>query len=184
MAKIKSTMFGLALAGLTTATAGAAPFALDAGRTEVLLDPSAPKATHLAADELSALLGRVFDRPVPIVTAPTPGRTAIVLGTNAWSRAAGLAPERLPRDSFQLRVAGARLYIAGCDATATDPESQNYLGEECLWQPQVIRSPIRQEGAQPDCSAHRIQCTGKLILSLLFFPGFDFILQFVINLFG
>ena len=142
MAKITSTIFGLALAGLTTATAGAAPFVLDAGRTEVLLDPSAPKATHLAADELSALLGRIFDRPVPIVTAPTPGRTAIVLGTNAWSRAAGLAPERLPRDSFQLRVVGARLYIAGCDATAADPESQNYLGVECLWQPQFERGTL------------------------------------------
>ena len=110
--------------------------------TEVLVDPAAPKATLIAADELSGLLGKVFGGTVPVVRAPTAGKTAIVLGTNAWSRAAGLDPSKLPRDAFQIRAKGGRLYIAGCDSAYADPEAHNFLGDECLWQPQFERGTL------------------------------------------
>jgi len=133
-----------------------APGALVKGATEIVVDAQAPKATRIAADELKTLLGGIFGEAVPVVTKPTDGKRAIVLGTNALSRAAGLAPEKLPRDAFRLLAKDGRVYIAGCDATYADPEAHNYLGDECLWQPQFERGTLfgvyefleRQAGAR------------------------------------
>ena len=91
--------------------------ALCPGSCEVLVAPHAPDVTVFAAEELTNFLAQAFSAPVPLVTSPTAGRTAIVVGTNAWSAAAGLDPTRLKRDGFILKTdaAGRRIYIAGCD---------------------------------------------------------------------
>ena len=88
---------------------------LQSGNLEVVVAPDAPAATRFAASELTNYLARVFEAPVPLVTAPAEGRYSIFLGTNAWSVAAGLSPERLKRDSYCVKVEAHRAFIAGCD---------------------------------------------------------------------
>ena len=92
-------------------------FALRSGSCEVLVAPGAPDVTVFAAEELTNFLSQVFSAPVPLVTLPTAGRTAIVVGTNAWSAAAGLDPTKLKRDGFCLKTdaANRRIYVVGCD---------------------------------------------------------------------
>ena len=113
---MKSAVFILAAALI-----GCAPdqVALQRGRTEVLVAPDAPKTVLFAADEMTNFLSRVFGADVPIVTSPTPGRVSISLGRNEWSRAAGLEPEKLPRDGFCFKAEAGRVYIAGVD----DPDA-------------------------------------------------------------
>ena len=90
------------------------------GRSEVVVDAKAGSVVRFAADEVTNFLSRVLGSPVPLVTAPTAGRASLVLGTNAWSAAAGLRPEKLQRDSFMVKAEGSRVYIAGCDDPKTD----------------------------------------------------------------
>ena len=73
---------------------------LTGANAEVVVAPDAPPATRFAAAEMTNYLSRVLGHAIPVVPAPTEGRYAIILGTNAWSRAAGLRPEALPRDSY------------------------------------------------------------------------------------
>ena len=120
----------------------AAALTLTPGTTEIVVDKAAPKATLIAANEMQGLLGKVLGDEVPIVREPTAGLASIMLGTNGWSAAAGLHPETLRRDGFRIRVKDGRIYIAGCDSTLPDPENVNFLGEECLWQPQFERGTL------------------------------------------
>ena len=86
------------------------------GRIAIVIDRKAPDATHFAAEELRKYLGLRFGgADVPIVNEPKDDVFSIVLGTNAWSVAAGLRPEKLARDGFAVKTVGRRLYIAGCD---------------------------------------------------------------------
>jgi len=89
-------------------------------QTEVVVDAKAGSVTRFAAQEATNFLSRVLGAPVPLVTAPTEGFASLILGTNAWSVAAGLAPEKLQRDAFQVKTEGSRVYIAGCDDPKTD----------------------------------------------------------------
>ena len=89
---------------------------LSPGTTEVLVDAKATPATRFAVQELTNILSRVFDSPVPVVNAPTPGRRQIVVGDNGWSRAEGLAPETLEKnDAFIIRATTNRVYLCGVD---------------------------------------------------------------------
>lgn len=83
--------------------------------TEVVVCPRAPEPTRFAAVEMTNYLSKIFGVNVPLVTRPTAGRYSITLGTNEWSRAAGLAPELLDRDSFCVKIEHDRAFIAGCD---------------------------------------------------------------------
>ena len=125
-----------------TSTFLLAVISLSQGTTEIVVDKTAPKATLIAAGEMQGLLGKALGGEVPIVREPSAGKAAIMLGTNAWSRAAGLRPETLRRDGFRILAKGGRIYIAGCDSTLEDPENVNFLGEECMWQPQFERGTL------------------------------------------
>ena len=92
---------------------------------EVVTDPQAPSVTRFAAEELAAFVGKSLGCTVPVETSFKPGRVSLVVGTNAWSAAAGVAPERLPRDGFVVRAEGERVYLAGSDARR--PEMRNLL---------------------------------------------------------
>ncbi len=94
--------------------------ALTAGKTDVVIDSEAPKSVRFAAEEMTNFLSRVHGQAVPIVFAPRSGRAAIILGVNVWTKAAGLDPSALPRDSFQTRVSGDRVMIAGVDDATID----------------------------------------------------------------
>ena len=95
---------------------------LDKDNIDVVIDGSAPPCVRFAASEMTNLLSKVLGAPVPIVHQPEEGRVSIVLGTNIWSRAAGLAPEKLPRDGFEIKVSGGRIFIAGADDPKSHPE--------------------------------------------------------------
>ena len=97
---------------------------LTGANAEVVVAPDAPPATRFAAAEMTNYLARVLGHEIPLVPAPTEGRYAILLGTNAWSRAAGLRPESLPRDSYCVKIGPNRAYIAGCDSPTQDPARQ------------------------------------------------------------
>ena len=105
---------------------------LTGANAEVVVAPDAPPATRFAAAEMTNYLSRVLGRAIPIVPTPTEGRYAIVLGTNAWSRAAGLRPEALPRDSYCVKIGPDRAYVAGCDDPARDLARQIAQGSIIL----------------------------------------------------
>ena len=77
-----------------------AALALTAGKTDVVIEKDAPKTVLFAAEEMTNFLSRVHGQAVPIVNEPRAGRTPIILGVNAWTRAAGLDPSALPRDFY------------------------------------------------------------------------------------
>ena len=56
----------------------AAALTLRPGAVDVVLAPDAPKATQIAADEMTNLLAQVFGRAVPVVTRPTDGRKHVI----------------------------------------------------------------------------------------------------------
>jgi len=97
-----------------------AALALTAGNTDVVIDAGAPKSVLFAAEEMTNFLSRVHGKDVPIVNAPRAGRTPVILGVNAWTKAAGLDPAALPRDSFQIRVTDEGVFIAGVDDPKID----------------------------------------------------------------
>ena len=101
--------------GLLLAGCASSEVPLTGDRAEVAIAPDAPSATRFAASVMTNYLSRVLGRDVPVVTAPTPGKYTIILGTNVWSRAVRLAPESLKRDSFCVKILPERAYIAGCD---------------------------------------------------------------------
>ena len=91
---MKRYLCGIAcLAFACVADAGTVRIA--AGDAEVLVAPSASGATRFAAQEMTNFLSQVLGAPVPLVTAPSAGKAAIVVGTNGWSRAAGADPAAL-----------------------------------------------------------------------------------------
>ncbi|NLF92696.1 MAG: hypothetical protein GX564_02315, partial [Oligosphaeraceae bacterium] len=87
--------------------------------SQIVIAPDASRVTRFAAGELQTLLGEVLAAQLPIVTELPADGTAIVLGFNAWSQAAGLEPGKLVRDGFFLKTQGRNLFIAGND----DPEA-------------------------------------------------------------
>lgn len=97
-----------------------APVVLERGATEVVIAADAPKSVVFAAGEMTNFLSRVLGSPVPVVTSPTRGRTSVVLGVNEWTTAAGMRPEKLPRDGFEIRAGAGRVLIAGVDSPDAD----------------------------------------------------------------
>ena len=79
----------VAVAGIAFACV-AGDVAFTARDAEIVVAPKAPLGTQFAARELKTFLDRALGADVKVVTAFTPGKKAIVLGTNAWSLAAGI----------------------------------------------------------------------------------------------
>ena len=94
---------------------------LTGANAEVVVAADAPKATQFAAQEMTNFLSRCLGRAVPLSTSPTAGRVPVILGTNGWSRAAGISLEGLPRDTFVISAGEGRIMIAGCDSPSLDP---------------------------------------------------------------
>ena len=60
---------------------------LTGANAEVVVAPDAPPTVRFAAAEMTNYLSRVLGHAIPIIPAPTEGRYAIILGTNAWPKA-------------------------------------------------------------------------------------------------
>lgn len=112
------TLCSLAAALLAALPVAAIEFT--AADTEIAVDPKAPKTVLFAANELRDALGKALGAEIPLTRRISPGKKTIVLGTNAWSEAAGLFPARFPRDTFMVKTVGDRVYLAGCDDPAVD----------------------------------------------------------------
>ncbi len=103
------------LVSVTASLQAAASVTLRPGETEVVLAKGAAGTTVFAAAEATNFLSRVLGGTVPIVAAPTQGKTSIVLGTNTWSAAAGLSIDGFARDAFRIRADKGRVYVHGQD---------------------------------------------------------------------
>lgn len=129
----RRTFFGaMAAIGAAAFACPAADVSFTAGTVEVLVPPSAETSlpvAFFAAQEMTNFLSRAFGAAVPLVREPTAGRTAIVVGTNAWSEAAGVDVSGLPRDGFVVRAVPGRVYIAGRDMLKFAP-ARNWKGGE------------------------------------------------------
>ena len=68
-----------------------------AGEWAVVVEEQTCPVVRFAAAELTNGLSRTLGAPVPVVTAPQPGKANVVLGENRWSRAEGLDPKPLVR---------------------------------------------------------------------------------------
>ena len=129
----------------------------------VVIAPRAPDVVRFAAAEMTNFLSQVQGRTVPLATSlPTAGE-AIVLGTNEWSKAAGLAPEALARDGFEiLAEAGAspRVYIAGCDDPSVKVEKALVSG---IWRQYYERGTyLGMIAFLEDCAGARFYFPGEL----------------------
>ena len=113
-------LFAAASSFALAANAGHA--SLRAGRVAVVIAPDAPKTVQFAAKEMGGLLGQVLGCEIPVRHDFVDGCTAVVLGANAWSEAAGLSIDGLPRDAFRVKATKKRIYIAGADDPAADVE--------------------------------------------------------------
>ncbi len=112
----KSILFavigGAVIAGCVMFTS---PVTFKPGAAEVVVARGAAGVTLFAASEATNFLAQVLGAPVPIVERPTPGKASLVLGTNAWSAAAGVTVENFARDEFRILADKGCVYIAGHD---------------------------------------------------------------------
>ena len=112
MMRKKTVAVMVAFAAVSTLVAG---IRFDASM-EVAIAPKASGPVQLAAQEMTNFLSRAFGRKVPIVHKLNPAKATIVLGTNAWSKAAGIDISKLRRDGYVFKTSGNALYIAGKDS--------------------------------------------------------------------
>ena len=109
-------------ASVSVSRGGGGAMSVTARNAEVLVAPDAPSATRFAAQELVKFLSQVLGASVPLATAPSGSKVAIVVGENKWSRAAGVDVSALKRDGFIIRcVPGKRrIYVVGRDDAKYD----------------------------------------------------------------
>ena len=85
--------------------------------SEIVIAPDACQVVQVAAAEAKTFLSQSLGADIPIVRSRTPGKTALVLGANAWADAAGVTTNGLTRDFFRIRAApdGTAVYVRGRD---------------------------------------------------------------------
>ena len=88
---------------------------LTADNTEIVIERKALPVVKFAAQEATNFLSRIFGAPIPVVNTPTIGKSSIILGVNEWSKAAGIDPESKPVDTYFIKTAVGRIYLAGRD---------------------------------------------------------------------
>ena len=92
------------------------------GNVETVVPAGSCAVVRFAGKELSALLSRRLGREVPVRREPTRGWCSIILGVNDFSCAVGISEKGFCRDAFIIRRIGDRIFIAGRDDLAADPE--------------------------------------------------------------
>ena len=110
---------------LASACAARGDVRLAAGSIDVVASNGACPVVRFAAAELTNFLSRATGRQVPVVGAPRPGRTAILLGD-----ASGMDVASLSRDAFVVSVCDGRIAIAGRDDPRKDPVQTVVAGRD------------------------------------------------------
>ena len=95
---------------------------LRTGKTEIVVAKNAPRTVKFAAREMKHFLDGVLSCDVPVVNAPTGARTPIHLGSDKWTRAAGISVDGLARDAFRIVVTDKAVFIAGRDDPKANPD--------------------------------------------------------------
>ena len=93
-----------------------------ADNAEIVIPAKSTKVVRFAAKEAKMFLSEALGAEVPIVNAPSQGKSSLVLGMNAWSEAVGLSTNQMVRDEFAIIPKGSRVYVFGRDCATTDPE--------------------------------------------------------------
>ncbi len=88
---------------------------ITAENAQIVIAPKAPSTVRFAAQELQYFLSERFGKKIPVVNTLSPGKSAIILGDNEWSRKAKLDFSKLCREGFFIKTAGNCVYIAGID---------------------------------------------------------------------
>ena len=94
---------------------------LTAANAEIVIPKDATPVVRFAAKEAQEILSEALGAEVPVVSAPTDGKSSLVLGMNAWAAAAGLSTNDLSRDEFVSAAKGNRIYLFGRDSATVDP---------------------------------------------------------------
>ena len=111
----------LLLAGLFAGWSAAAGVRLVSGQTDVVVAPDACPVVRFAADEAATFLSQALGEKVPVVTAPTGGRTSLIVGPNRWAEAAGVTTNGLDRDFYRIRTTDSCVFVIGRDDPKADP---------------------------------------------------------------
>ena len=119
------TILASAVAALAAVSSFAGTISFTPGNTEIAVAAQAPGPVKLAALEMKDVLSRVLGTPVPIVNKIDPAKATIILGTNEWSKAAGIDVSSLKTDGYIHKTSGNRLYIAGMDSS--------HSIDHCVW---------------------------------------------------
>ncbi len=107
---------------------GADAVVFQPGRSEIVVESDACDTVRLAAEEAREFMGGVLGCDVPIVTTPSPSRTALFLGPSRWADAEGVTTNGLKRDGFRIRTASNRVYVVGIDDPTVDAHRNRQKG--------------------------------------------------------
>lgn len=102
---------------------GAFAVEIEPGGVQVVIAPNAPPVVRYAADELTNALARTLRAPVPVANDLSDSTASIILGSNAWSAAAGLDAAKVARDGFIVCARGRDVYLLGMDDPHVDPRA-------------------------------------------------------------
>jgi Domain of unknown function (DUF4838)/Carbohydrate family 9 binding domain-like len=93
-------------------------------QVEIVIHRPVPMV-RFAAKELQTFMRKATGKTVAIVSKPTVGKAAIVLGDSPDTREkAGIDIAKLPHDGFQIKRVGKAIYIAGRDSSYKDPDRE------------------------------------------------------------
>ncbi|MBR7139915.1 MAG: DUF4838 domain-containing protein [Lentisphaeria bacterium] len=90
-------------------------------RMEIVVPADASPSARYAGKMMAEKFSQAFGAAVPVVTAPTGNKTAVIMGNSAEARKAGIDVKKLPRDGFIIKSVGKNIIIAGLDDPKTDP---------------------------------------------------------------
>ena len=102
------------------AAANAWAVTLTPQNAEIVTGTEACGVVTFAAKEMAEFLGKAFGAPVKVVEAPTAGTLSIILGSNDWSRAAGIDTAALGQDEFVIKASDSKVFIAGKDEPGSE----------------------------------------------------------------
>ena len=97
----------------------------DAVKKVEIVIPEKTPMLDFAAKELQSFLKKSSQVTSVVVSKPTPGAYALILGDNEFSRKAGLDVKKLASEGFFIKRQGKQIFLAGVDDPAADPAKRS-----------------------------------------------------------